>query len=45
MTDACGVFVARNEPVELVLGDTFNIKITTVSDYKIAEAILGGMPE
>lgn len=45
MTDACGVFVARNEPVELVMGDTFNIKITTVSDYKIAEAILGGMPE
>lgn len=45
MTDACGVFVARNEPVKLVLGDTFNIKITTVSDYKIAEAILGGMPE
>ena len=45
MTDACGVFVARNELVELVMGDTFNIKITTLSDYKIAEAILGGMPE
>ncbi len=45
MTDACGVFAIRNEPVELVMGDTFNIKITTVSDYKIAEAILGGMPE
>ncbi|MDO4199924.1 MAG: 2-C-methyl-D-erythritol 4-phosphate cytidylyltransferase [Clostridia bacterium] len=45
MTDACGVFVARNEPVELVMGDTFNMKITTVSDYKIAEAILGGMSE
>ncbi|MBR2578887.1 MAG: 2-C-methyl-D-erythritol 4-phosphate cytidylyltransferase, partial [Clostridia bacterium] len=40
MTDACGVFAIRNEPVELVMGDTFNIKITTVSDYKIAEAIL-----
>ncbi len=45
MTDACGVFVVRNELVELVMGDTFNIKITTLSDYKIAEAILGGMPE
>lgn len=41
LTDACKVFVYRNEPVKLVQGDTFNIKITTVSDYKIANAILG----
>lgn len=45
MTDACSIFIARNEPVKLVMGDTFNIKITTVSDYKIAEAILGEMVE
>ncbi len=42
LTDACKIFVFRNKPVKLVTGDTFNIKITTVSDYKIAEAILGG---
>ncbi len=42
LTDACKIFVVRNKPVKLVAGDTFNIKITTVSDYKIAEAILGG---
>lgn len=42
LTDACKIFIFRNRPVKLVKGDTFNIKITTVSDYKIAEAILGG---
>lgn len=42
LTDACKIFVFRNKPVKLVVGDTFNIKITTVPDYKIAEAILGG---
>ncbi len=45
LTDACKIFVFRNKPVKLVAGDTFNIKITTVSDYKIAEAILGGQHE
>ncbi len=43
MTDACSIFSARNQPIKLVLGDVFNIKITTVGDYKIAEAILGGI--
>lgn len=42
LTDACKIFVFRNEPVSLVRGDTFNIKITTQSDYKIANAIVGG---
>lgn len=42
LTDACKIFTFRNQPVKLVKGDTFNIKITTVSDYKIAEAIVGG---
>lgn len=42
LTDACRIFTFRNKPVKLVVGSTFNIKVTTVSDYKIAEAILGG---
>ncbi len=42
LTDACKIFIFRNHPVKLVKGDTFNIKITTVSDYKIAQAIVGG---
>ena len=41
-TDACKIFVFKNQPVNLVKGSNFNIKITTVNDYKIAEAILGG---
>lgn len=42
LTDACKIFTFRNKPVKMVQGDAFNIKITTVSDYKIAEAIIGG---
>ena len=42
LTDACRIFVMREKPVKLVRGDTFNIKITDVSNYKIASAILGG---
>ena len=40
LTDACRIFIMRNKPVKLVRGDTFNIKITDVSNYKIASAIL-----
>lgn len=42
LTDACSVFVRHNKPVKLVPGASFNIKITTVSDYKIAHSIIGG---
>lgn len=42
LTDACKIFSFRKRPVKLVEGDAFNIKITTVSDYKIAKAIIGG---
>lgn len=40
LTDACKICVVRNIPVKLVLGETFNMKITTISDYKIAQALL-----
>ena len=42
LTDACKIFLFKNQPIKLVPGDTFNIKITTLSDYKIASAIVGG---
>lgn len=42
MTDACKVCVIRNVPVRLVKGEVSNLKITTVSDYKIAKAMVGG---
>ena len=41
LTDACKVFVLNNTPVGLVQGEYSNIKITTVTDLKIAEAMLG----
>lgn len=40
-TDACRAFVEKGEKVYIVNGETYNIKITTVSDLKIANAILG----
>ena len=42
LTDACKIFTLAGHKVRLVEGEVYNIKITTVSDYKIAESILGG---
>lgn len=40
LTDACKIFVLNNEKVFLVDGDFSNIKITTVTDLKIAKAMI-----
>lgn len=42
LTDACKICVVRDTPVYLVRGEASNLKITTVSDYKIAQAMVGG---
>ena len=42
LTDACKICVVRGVPVKLVEGEISNLKITTVSDYKIAQAMVGG---
>lgn len=41
LTDAGKVFVLSGEPVKIVRGETFNIKITYPQDLVIAEALLG----
>ena len=41
LTDACKVFVLKGKSVGLVKGEYSNLKITTVTDLKIAEAMLG----
>lgn len=43
LTDACKICVVRNYPVHLVAGEVSNMKITTVTDYKIAIAMVGGI--
>lgn len=43
LTDACKICIVRNAPVKLIQGENSNLKITTVSDYKIAQAMLGGI--
>ena len=40
LTDACKIYVLKNKDVKVVLGETFNIKITTSFDLEMAEAIL-----
>lgn len=40
LTDACKIFVLNGEKVFLVNGDFSNIKITTVTDLKIAKAMI-----
>ena len=41
LTDACKVCVLKNVPVRLVRGEYSNFKITTVTDYKIAQSMVG----
>lgn len=43
LTDACKIFIVKNQPVYLVEGEISNLKITTPSDYKIAQAMIGGI--
>lgn len=42
LTDACKICVVRDYAVHLVEGSETNIKITTSSDYRIAQAIFEG---
>ncbi|OEK58847.1 D-ribitol-5-phosphate cytidylyltransferase [Staphylococcus equorum] len=44
MTDACKILVVANKSVRLVMGELYNIKITTPYDLKVANSIIkGGM--
>ena len=38
--DACKAFVIKGEEVKLVEGEVYNIKITTLHDLKLSNAIL-----
>lgn len=40
LTDACKMFSIKGKDVNIVNGETFNIKITNIYDLKIANAIL-----
>lgn len=43
LTDACKICTVRNYPVHLVEGAVSNMKLTTITDYKVAQALMGGM--
>lgn len=40
LTDACKMLVLKGRPVAMVEGDVTNIKLTTIMDYKVAQAML-----
>lgn len=40
LTDACKIFSLNNQKVKLVFGEFSNFKITTMSDYKMAQSLL-----
>ncbi len=42
LTDAAKIFVIKGEPVELVRGETYNVKITYPYDLTVAEGLLKG---
>ena len=42
LTDAAKIFVVKGEPVRLVKGEVFNMKITTQYDLKIANSFVKG---
>ena len=43
LTDACKICAVRNYPVHLVEGAVSNMKLTTITDYKVAQALVGGI--
>lgn len=45
LTDACKVYVIKNKTVGLVKGETFNLKITTKYDLKMANLMIGNFTE
>lgn len=40
LTDACKIFVMKGSKVKIVPGEVYNIKITTLHDLKLSNAIL-----
>lgn len=42
LTDGCNVCRLAGEPVEMVRGSSYNLKITTAADLKLAQMILDG---
>lgn len=40
LTDAAKIYVLKNEPIHMVQGEVFNIKITYPYDLKVAETLL-----
>lgn len=42
LTDACKIFLMKGEKIKLIQGEVYNIKITTLYDLEIANAIVKG---
>jgi len=42
LTDACKIFVIKNKKVKIVMGESYNMKITTPFDYSMALSFIDG---
>ena len=42
LTDACKIFSIKGEPVHLVQGEVFNMKITYPFDLRVAQTMIEG---
>ena len=45
LTDACKVYTIKGKKVGLVMGESFNLKITTKHDLKMANLMIGNIEE
>lgn len=45
LTDATKIYVLKGKPVRLVMGESYNIKITYPQDLSVAESLLKGVRE
>ena len=45
LTDACKVYVLKQKPVGLVLGEEYNMKVTTKYDLKLASLMLNNLSD
>ena len=45
LTDAAKIYVLKNKKIKLVMGEPYNIKITTQYDLKLANLMIGNKGE
>ena len=45
LTDACKVYILKEKPVGIVIGENYNMKVTTKYDLKMANLMLNNLKD